>query len=71
MILVGVSSFFPPPIWKAEKEQGWQVSHCASIAATFIGWYVVSITPRWLPTIIANSEAGRSTTSESDAVLRN
>ena len=56
MILVGVSSFFPPPIWKAENEHGWQVSHCASVAAIFIGWYVVSITPSWLPTSSANSD---------------
>ena len=38
-ICVGVSSFFPPPIWKSEKEQ-WlgQVVHSASAAAIFIGW---------------------------------
>ena len=33
----GSSSFLPPPIWKAENEHGWQVSHCASAAAIFIG----------------------------------
>ena len=33
MIFVGVSSRLPPPIWKTENEQGWQVSHCASDAA--------------------------------------
>ena len=38
MIFVGVGSSFPPPIWNAENEQGWQVSHCASAAAIFIGW---------------------------------
>jgi hypothetical protein len=37
MILVGVSSRLPPPIWNTENEQGWQVSHCASDAAIFIG----------------------------------
>ena len=25
---VGVSSCLPPPTWKAENEQGWQVVHC-------------------------------------------
>ena len=40
MIFVGVSSFLPPPIWNTENEHGWHVCHCASIAATFIGWYV-------------------------------
>ena len=29
MIFVGVSSLFPPPIWKRENEHGWQVVHCA------------------------------------------
>ena len=38
MIWVGVWSFFPPPIWKRENEQGWQVFHWASAAAIFIGW---------------------------------
>ena len=32
------SSFVKPPIWKSENEHGWQVSHCASVAAIFIGW---------------------------------
>ena len=38
MIWVGVSSLLPPPIWNSENEHGWQVSHCASAAAIFIGW---------------------------------
>ena len=38
MILFGSSSeVVQPPVWAAEKEHGWQVSHCAYIAATFIG----------------------------------
>jgi hypothetical protein len=37
------------------------VFQLASAAAIFIGWYVVSTTPRWLPTITANSDAGMST----------
>ena len=59
-----------PPSCAAEKEQGEQVSHCASIAATFIGWYVVSMTPRWLPTPSARTDAGRSTASESFSECR-
>ena len=65
MIFVGVSSFLPPPIWNTENEHGWQVFHCASAAAIFIGWYLVSMTPSWLPTIMARRIAGSSTTSES------
>ena len=71
MILVGVwSELVQPPIWAAENEHGWQVSHCASIAATFIGWYVVSMTPE----LAADDEdagsrpaAGRRATSFVDA----
>ena len=64
MIFVGVSSLLPPPIWNSENEHGWQVSHCASAAAIFIGWYVVSITPSWLPTIMREERSpGSSTTS--------
>ena len=50
-IWVGVSSFFPPPIWKSENGQ-WlaQVVQSASAAAIFIGWYVPSTTPSSLPT---------------------
>ena len=29
----------------SENEHGWQVVHCASAAAIFIGWYLPSITP--------------------------
>ena len=66
MILVASwSELVQPPIWAAEKEHGWQVSHCASIAATFIGWYLVSMTPRWLPTRRMRIETGSSTPSAS------
>src|SRR5262245_47947611 len=71
MIFVGVRSLLPPPIWNRENEQGWQVVHCASAAAIFIGWYLVSTTPRWLPTITANRELGTSTISASDAARWN
>ncbi len=37
MILVGESSWLYPPTWNTENEHGWQVSHCASAAAIFIG----------------------------------
>ena len=56
MIFVGVSSLFPPPIWNSENEQGWQVSHCASDAAIFIGWYLSSVTPSSLPTIMLSND---------------
>ena len=68
MILVGVSSFLPPPTWNRENEHGWHVSHWASAAAIFMGWYVASTTPSLLPTNMARMVAGRSTTSESLAV---
>ena len=72
MILVGVSSLLvQPPICAAENEQGAHVSHCASIAATFIGWYLVSITPRWLPTISTSIETGTITAIASLAVRTN
>ena len=61
MILVGFWSLLPPPIWNAENEQGWHVSHCPSAAEIFIGWYVASITPRWLPTPSARKIEGSST----------
>ena len=62
-IWVGVWSRLPPPIWNSENEHGWQVVHCASAAAIFIGWYLASITPSSSPTSIANRIAGTSTTS--------
>src|SRR5262245_7977324 len=71
MIFVGVSSRLPPPTWKAENEHGWQLVHCASAAEIFIGWYFVSITPRWLPTAKLRAEAGSSTTSDTTADRRN
>ena len=64
MICVGVWSLLPPPIWNSENEQGWQVVHCASAAAIFIGWYLASITPSSLPTNMARMIAGTSTTSD-------
>ena len=63
MICVGVWSFLPPPIWKAENEHGWQLPHCASAAAIFIGWYFVSISPSLLPTNICSTITGSSTTT--------
>ena len=71
MTFVGVSSRFPPPIWNSENEQGWHVCHCASDAAIFIGWYLVTTTPSSLPMIMADSAPGISTASESRAVLPN
>src|SRR5262249_53383089 len=71
MICVGVWSLFPPPIWNSENEHGWQVVHCASAAAIFIGWYFASITPSSSPTSMVNKIAGTRTTTESRAVLRN
>ena len=67
MIWVGVSSLLPPPIWNSENEHGWQVVHCASAAAIFIGWYLPSITPSSSPTSNVNSIAGTSTISASRA----
>ena len=49
MIRVGVWSLLPPPIWKSENEHGWQVFHCASAAAIFMGWYLASTTPARCP----------------------
>ena len=67
MISVGVWSLLPPPIWNSENEHGWQVVHCASAAAIFIGWYRASITPSSSPTSMVNRIAGTSTTSASRA----
>src|ERR1700756_4097871 len=64
MICDGVLSFLPPPIWNAESEHGWQLSHCASAAAIFIGWYLVSISPSLLPTNICTRITGKSTITE-------
>ena len=71
MILVGVGSSFPPPVWKAENGQ-WegQVVHRASAAAIFIGWYLPSTTPSSLPTNMFTNTAGVSTASEMTAVRR-
>ncbi len=67
MIWVGVSSLLPPPIWNSENEHGWQVVHCASAAAIFIGWYLASITPSSSPTSMVNRIAGTRTISASRA----
>ena len=67
MISVGVWSLLPPPIWNSENEHGWQVVHCASAAAIFIGWYRASMTPSSSPTSMVNRIAGTSTTSASRA----
>src|SRR6185437_1927437 len=70
-IWVGVWSFLPPPIWKAENGQ-WesQVVHSASAAAIFIGWYLPSTTPSSLPTNMARMIVGNRTTNEMTAVRR-
>ena len=61
----------PPPIWNSENEHGWQVVHCASAAAIFIGWYRPSITPSSSPTSSVNKIAGTRTMSASRADLVN
>src|ERR1035441_6128607 len=71
MILVGVWSLLPPPIWNSENEHGWQVVHCASAAAIFIGWYLPSITRSSRPTSRGNRTAGTRTTRASRADLVN
>ena len=65
MIFVGVGSLLPPPIWNTENEHGWQVVHCPSAAAIFIGWYLVSLMPRRPPKNRASIVAGISTTMAS------
>src|SRR4051812_27059456 len=67
MILMGSWSALPPPIWNMENEHGWHVSHCASDAAIFIGWYFASVTPSSLPTIIATNTVGASTMRDNRA----
>src|SRR5688572_19676467 len=71
MTFDGFWSLLPPPIWNNENEQGWQVFHCASAAAIFMGWYLASITPSSLPTTSANSVAGTSTISANRAERSN
>ena len=71
MIWVGVSSLFPPPIWKAENGQcDGQVVHSASAAAIFIGWYLPSTTPSSLPMNMLTKTAGVRTANEMMAVRR-
>ncbi len=67
MIFDGFWSLFPPLIWNSENEHGWQVFHCASAAAIFIGWKSVSTIPRWLPTMMASREPGTRSTIASRA----
>ena len=71
MISVGVWSLLPPPIWNSENEHGWQVVHCASAAAIFIGWYRASITPSSSPTSMVNKIAGTKMISPIRADLMN
>ena len=54
-----------PPIWKSENAQGWQVSHCASLAEIFIGWSWVTRMPKWLPNQRLTAEIGTRTISAS------
>ncbi len=60
-----------PPIWKTEKPHGWQVFHCASEAAIFIPWAVVTAAPKRLPTDSWMSVIGTATISASFAARRN
>ena len=62
MILVGLGSSLPPPIWNTENEHGWQVSHWPSAAAIFIGWYFVSLMPSRPPKNSASMIAGTRAT---------
>ena len=55
------SSSVKPPIWKSENAAGCSVSHSASVAAIFIGWASVTVTPNSLPTPSWTNETGRST----------
>ena len=68
MTFVGWESGVQPPICHSENEHGWQVVHCASAAAIFIGWYVPSTMPRWLPTPSASNEAGTRTARDRRAL---
>src|SRR5690349_13223969 len=60
-----------PPIWKSEKAQLEQVSHCASDAAIFIGCSWVTRIAKWLPNQRLTTETGTSTNSASFAAGRN
>src|SRR6187551_3094646 len=64
------SSFVKPPIWKAEKPQGWHVSHCASEAAIFMLCALVTAAPKRLPTTSCSSVTGTATISATIAALR-
>src|SRR5262249_60600494 len=68
---LGVDScFVKPPIWKSEKEHGWQVSHWASEAAIFMLCWLVTASPKRLPTTSWSAVAGTATISASFAALR-
>src|SRR5512133_971445 len=59
-----------PPIWNNEKPHGWQVFHCASEAAIFMLWALVTAAPKRLPTTSWSSVTGTATISASFAALR-
>src|SRR4029453_6011208 len=65
MIFFGVGSLLPPPIWNTENEHGWQVVHCPSAAAIFIGWDLGSLMPGRPPKNRASMVAGISPTMAS------
>src|SRR6187551_737047 len=64
------SSSVKPPIWKSENEHGWHVSHCASEAAIFMLWALVTASPKRLPTISWRNVIGTATISASFTDLR-
>ena len=69
---LGVSSCsVKPPIWKSEKLQGWQVVHCASEAAIFMLWALVTASPKRLPTTNCSRVTGTATINASFAACRN
>src|SRR5262249_4238403 len=52
-----------PPIWKSENAQWEHVSHCASLAAIFIGCSSATRIRKWLPNQRFTHETGTSTIS--------
>ncbi len=69
---LGVSSCsVNPPIWKSENPQGSQVFHCASEAAIFMLWALVTASPKRFPTTSCSRVTGTATISASFAALRN
>src|SRR4029453_19273126 len=59
-----------PPIWKSEKPHGLQLFHCASDAAIFMLWPLVTAPPKRLPTTSWSRVTGTATISASFAALR-